>query len=99
MSTEQTRSLDVLLALVDAPAGLPYIGRDLDSYYHAGVITAAEAKLLQQHAQRSPRVQKRMPAEARPADDASISAMRAKFADLERRMGWDTRGGGKGTDS
>jgi hypothetical protein len=73
------RPLDVLLALVDAPTGLPFTGRGIVDCYQAGVITAIEAKELEQHSRRAWRVQKRMLAESRPAGEDEVEKMRAKL--------------------
>lgn len=83
------RTLDVLLALVDAPTGLPFIGAGIVDAYQAGIITAGEAKILQQHSRRSWRVQKRMLAQAKPVTDADIATMRAKLESQARRLGID----------
>lgn len=86
MVSEKPRPLPELLALVGAVPDLPFVGEGVSEAFQEGRITAAEGAVLQRHAQRSPRDQKRELAGVRPRSVESVESMKAKLADVAAKL-------------
>lgn len=91
---DSPRSLDVLLLIVGVVDGLPLHGKQVGEAYELGLITAAEGRVLAQHARRGPRSQRAALTGARREEsvDAELHAYReAKGWYEEKRSLIDAR--------